>query len=96
MKKFWEIVYYDDDHKFEVIGESTDDTLLTKNVSEMQKAGMHVRCNTPDISVNKNDIKLANYNPENGLYNRLMTQYESITGKFQKVNFYAFSNQVFL
>lgn len=81
MKKFWEVIYDDKTKTMEVIGSSTDETLLTNNVAEMQKIGMIVRCNTPDIDTPKEEIKLAGYTLEDNLYGRLLTEYEIKTRK---------------
>ncbi|NHA03306.1 TIR domain-containing protein [Mucilaginibacter sp. HC2] len=85
MKRFWEVIYDDEHHKMEVIGESVDDTLLTENIVLMQHAGMKVRCNTADISTPKDNINLPNYQIENGLYQRLIKEYESKTGQRLKL-----------
>ena len=81
IKNFWEVIYDDSKRTMEVIGSSTDDTLLTNNTFEMQQAGMKVRCQTADISVPKNEIKLKGYNHEEGLYSRLLMEYENLTKK---------------
>jgi hypothetical protein len=81
MKKFWEVIYDDSKRTIEVIGSSTDDTLLTKNVSEMQQAGIKVRCSTPDISISKDEITVSGYTYEDNLYSRLLNDYELATKK---------------
>jgi len=81
MKRFWEVIIDDDKLTIEVIGMSSDDTLLTNNVVAMQKAGMHVRCTTPDISASKNEILISGYRNEDNLYSRLLTEYEQKTHK---------------
>lgn len=81
MKQFWEVIFDDEKRKMEVIGTSTNDTLLTNNVSEMQQAGMKVRCQTPDISIPKDELKLLGFTYEDNLYSRLLSDYETKTGK---------------
>ena len=81
MKQFWEVIYDDDKRTMEVIGTSIDDTLLTNNVCEMQKAEMKVRCQTADISIRKDEIKVSGYVVEDNLYSRLLTDYEIKTRK---------------
>ena len=71
MKRFWEVIFDDSKRTIEVIGSSTNDTLLTNNVWKMQQAGMKVRCQTPDISIPKDEIKLSGYTVEENLYSRL-------------------------
>ena len=82
--RFWEVIYDDKLNKMEVIGSSSDDTLLTKNVCDMQDAGMKVRCQTADIDTPKEKMTLSGYQIENNLYGRLITEYERLTGKLMK------------
>lgn len=82
MKQFWEVIYDDDKRTMEVIGTSTDDTRLINNVSEMQQAGMKVRCQTADLSVSKDKIKVSGYVVEDNLYSRLLNDFEI---KIQKI-----------
>jgi len=85
MKRFWEIVYDDDKRTMEIIGTSTDDTLLTNNVSKMIRSDMHVRCQVLDISIEKEDIDgPPGYTKEENLYSRLLLEYEKKTGKVLK------------
>jgi hypothetical protein len=81
IKKFWEVIFDDEKLTMEVVGTSTDDTRLTNNISEMQQAGMKVRCQTPDTSVQKDEITLSGYTFENNLYSRLLRDYEIKTQK---------------
>lgn len=81
MKRFWEVIYDDKAQTMEVIGTSTNDTLLTNNVIEMQKAGMKVLCNTPSIEIREEDIKLPHYKLEKNLYGRLLDEYQINTKK---------------
>jgi hypothetical protein len=75
VNRFWEIIIDDDKLTFEITGSSGDVTLLTNNAAEMQSIGMHVRCQTPDISVSKNSLTIDGYKIEEGLYTRLLFQY---------------------
>ncbi len=61
MKRFWEVIYDDNANTMEVIGTSTNDTLLTNDVAEMQKAGFKVPCNTPGIETREDEIRLPHY-----------------------------------
>jgi hypothetical protein len=81
MKRFWEVVYDDNAQTMEVIGTSSNDTLLTNNVVEMQKAGFKVRCNTPSIETREEEIKLPHYELEKNLYGRLLDEYQIKTGR---------------
>lgn len=85
MKRFWEIVYDDSMHTMEVIGSSTDDTLMTNNIAEMQRVGMKVHCQTANIDTPKERINLIGYSIENNLYSRLMFEYERLTNKNLKL-----------
>ena len=80
-KSFWEVIYDDSLSKMEILGTSTDDTHLIYNVSEMQRAGMKVRCQTPPISTPKEDIIVKGYEIEENLYARLLIEYEKLTRK---------------
>lgn len=81
MKRFWEVIYDGKAKTMEIIGTSSDDTLLTNNVAEMQLAGFDVRCNTADADVDKSQIKLPYYTIEENLYQRLLNEYQLKTGK---------------
>jgi hypothetical protein len=80
-RTFWLMVIDDASRTFEVFGKSTDDTLLTSNTVEMQRAGLEVRCQAPDISFSKEDIEIHGYKHEDGLYSRVINEYEKRTGK---------------
>jgi hypothetical protein len=79
--KFWEVFYDDKNKLMEIIGASSDDTLLTNNVYEMQQAGLSARCQTVDISIPKEEIKLSGYKIETDVYSRLINEYELLTRK---------------
>ncbi len=82
MNRFWEIIIDDSKLTFEIIGSSSDITLFTNNVAEMQRIGMKVQCQTPDISVSRNNIPIkAYYTLEDNLYSRLLLQYGQQTKK---------------
>lgn len=81
MNRFWEVVYDDSKKKMEIIGTSSDDTLFTHNISEMQRAGMKVHCQTSNISIPKEKITLTGYNHQTGLYSQLLENYENLSGK---------------
>jgi len=83
-KQFWEVIYDDNNRKMDVWGPSLDDTILTNNVAEMIRAGMKVHCQTADIKYPKEEIKLFGYEIENNLYQRLINEYEILTGKLMR------------
>lgn len=78
---YWQIIKDDSNRSFEVIGKSSNDTLLTNNVCEMMKVGMHVQCTTPPYNSNQSEeeITIPGYKLEAGLYNRLINEYEEKT-----------------
>jgi len=78
---FWEIIIDDTQKTFEIIGKSSNDTLLTNNVCEMQQKNMKVRCQTLDISYSETDIQIKGYKLEENLYARLLSEYEQKTKK---------------
>lgn len=86
MKWFWEVILDDKNSTFEVIGTTTDDTLFTNNIVLLQKTGFKVHCDTPDGNYNEAEVKLMypRYKEEKGLYQRLLLEWEQITGKTAK------------
>ena len=80
MAKYWLLIMDRDKQTFEVIGQSNDDTLLTYNASEMQRVGMNVGCQAPDVSASQN-VTVTGYTEESGLYRRLFEDFEAKTGK---------------
>lgn len=82
--QFWEVIYDDYNRKMDVMGPSSDDTIFTNNVAEMIKAGMEVHCQTADIKYPKEQVKLSGYQKEENLYQRLINEYEKLTGKLMK------------
>ena len=79
MKRYWEIIIDDNKLTFEITGSSGDITLFTGNVAEMQRVGMKVRCQTPDVSVSKNKLTIDGYILDEGLYTRLLFEYRQQT-----------------
>jgi len=84
MKRFIEIIIDDTSKTIEIIGWSHDDTNLINNVVTMQKANMNVRCTTIDNEPLKGEIIIRGYKSEDGLYTRLLSEYEKKTGKSLK------------
>jgi len=84
MKRFLEIVIDDTTRTIEIIGWSHDDTHLINNVVAMQKAKMNIRCTTIEKEPLKDEIIIQGYTRENGLYSRLLIEYEKITGESLK------------
>lgn len=80
VKKFWEVIYYDECKEFEVVGESTDDTEFTNNVCRLRDKGLDVHCNTPSIENSLDRIidevtNKLNYQYVKGLYRKLVDAY---------------------
>lgn len=84
MKRFLEIIIDDNSKTIEIIGWSHDDTHLINNVVTMQKANMSVRCTTIDYEPLKDEIIIHGYKRENGLYTRLLSEYEKRTKNILK------------
>lgn len=80
-RRFWEVIIDRKAKTFEVLGVSSDDTLLTDNVATMIKAGMDVACNTPDSNIPKEELTITGYQSEAGVYDRLLSEYFKISKK---------------
>ncbi len=81
MRRFWEVLYDDKRRTMEIIGISTDDTRLIKNISEMQRVGIEVRCHTVDISTPLYDITQSGYRIEGTVYSNVLNEYKLLTRK---------------
>jgi hypothetical protein len=80
--KNWQVIKDDSKRTFEVCGHATNTNPFTNEVYGMQKAGMNVSCVTPPVTnktSSKDLIKLTGYTKEDGLHQRLLTQYREIT-----------------
>jgi hypothetical protein len=80
--KIWLVIKDDAKRTFEVCGQTTNDNAFTNKTYAMQKAGMNVSCITPPVTghtANKDAIKITGYAHEIGLYERLLSQYRTIT-----------------
>ncbi len=84
MKRFLEIIIDDKTQTLELLNWSHDDTHLINNVVNMQKAGMYIRCITIDKEPLKDEILIHGFKREEGLYSRLLLEYEEKTGKALK------------
>jgi hypothetical protein len=80
--KFWQVIKDDSKRTFEVCGQASNENAFTNKVYAMQKAGMNVSCITPPVT-NKNSskdlVKLTGYSKEEGLYERLLTEFRTKT-----------------
>lgn len=82
--KIWQVIKDDSQRTYEVCGQASSDNAFTNKTYAMQKAGMNVSCITPPVtnkSSSKDLIKVINYKKEDGLYERLLTQFRDITMK---------------
>jgi hypothetical protein len=77
------IIYDDAARTYGTVSASTSDRLLTDNTCLMQAAGMQVHCqdNVPLLASKR---PLMGYAYEEGLYERLLTEWEAHTGKTAK------------
>ena len=79
----FQIIYDDTTRTYGTVSTSPDDRLLTDNTYLMQAAGMQVHCQAGVLlSVGKET--LLGYAYEEGLYERLLTEWETHTGKTAK------------
>jgi hypothetical protein len=79
--KFWMIIRDDSKRTFEVCGQTTNDNSFTNKTHAMQKAGMLISCMTPPVTnktSSKGLVKIVGYTNEEGLYDRLLSQYMKI------------------
>jgi hypothetical protein len=82
--KTWQIIKDDSKRTFEVCGQTTNANAFTNEVYGMQRAGMNVSCTTPPITnkaSSKDLVKVTGYAKEDGLYNRLKSEYKAIVMK---------------
>lgn len=77
MKAFWFVLKDDDNMTFDFIGPISDDIALTNVVADKQKAGFHIRCETPwldrypDMNSVINVMECIGYKQEVGLFERI-------------------------
>jgi hypothetical protein len=79
--RFWQVIKDDSKRTFEVCGQEQNTNPFTNKTYAMQKAGMNVSCMTPPVTnktSSKDLIKITNYSKEDGLYERLLTEYRKI------------------
>jgi hypothetical protein len=80
--KFWLIIKDDSQRTFEVCGQESNTNWFTNKTYAMQKEGMNVSCITPPVTnktSSKELIKIIGYVKEDGLYERLLKQYQKQT-----------------
>ena len=76
--KYWQIIRDDTKRTFEVCGQAMSDNTLHNSTHAMQKAGMNVSYLTLPVNnkaSSKGVIKIVGYTPEDGLQERLRTEY---------------------
>lgn len=69
---------------YQYMGYLANDELLTNNVAEMINAKMDVACQTLASEPSKFEILLPGYKWDENLYNRLLNELETKTGKTPK------------
>jgi hypothetical protein len=84
MKRFLEIIIDDKNRTIEILNWSSDDTHLINNVVKMQNATMAVRCTAIEKEPTSDEIIINGYSREEGLYSRLLIEYEKNTGESLK------------
>lgn len=80
--RFWQIIRDDSTRTFEVCGKVANENAFTNKIHGMQKAGMNVSCMTPPVTnktSSKDLIKITGYKKEEGLYERLLSEYRKIS-----------------
>ena len=80
--KFWQIIKDDSKRTFEVVSQERNTNAFENKTYAMQRAGMNVSCFIPPVSgkhSNKDSIKIVNYSKEEGLYERLLSEYRRKT-----------------
>jgi hypothetical protein len=80
----WQIIKDDSKRTFEVISHATNTDPFTNETYRMQRAGMNVSCITPPVTnkaSSKEMIKLTGYTKEDGLHERLLSQFREISRK---------------
>jgi len=81
----WQVIKDDSKRTFEVCGQSDNTNAFTNEVYAMQRVGMNVSYTTPPVSnreSSKELVKITGYAKEEGLYNRLQSQYKQIVMKY--------------
>lgn len=80
--KYWLIIRDDTKRTFEVCGKESNTNGFTNRTYAMQRVGMNVSCMTPPVTgvaTHKETFKIAGYQKEEGLYDRLQKQFMQIT-----------------
>ena len=79
--RFWMIIRDDSKRTFEVCGQESNDNALANRTYAMQRAGMNVSHMAPPVShkmSSKALVKVAGYKSEDGLFDRLQTEYRRL------------------
>jgi hypothetical protein len=82
--KLWQIIKDDSRRTFEVCGQEANTNHFTNKIIAMQRAGMNVTCVTLPVgmkSSHKANIKFTGYTQEDGLYDRLLKEFQKIKDK---------------
>lgn len=80
----WHIIKDETTRTFEVVAQADNDNAFTNKTYAMQRDGMHVSCVFLPVTnkfSNKEAIKIIGYQPESGLYNRLLKRHQEIVLK---------------
>lgn len=84
---YWQIIKDDTKRTFEVVGQAPNDNSLFNSTYAMQKSGMNVSCLSLPVNnktSSKGIIKIPGYTKEDGLHERLRTQYREIIGSIDQ------------
>lgn len=85
--RYWQVIKDDTKRTFEVCGQISNENAFTNRIYAMQKAGMNVSGLTPPVTnktSSKSTIKVVGYVHEDGLYDRLSTEYRTITMNYEE------------
>ena len=80
--KCWLVIKDDAKRTFEVWGQDSSGNAFYNNIHAMQKAGMNVSSMLPPVTnktASKELVKVTNFTPEPGLYDRLQKEFREIT-----------------
>jgi hypothetical protein len=79
--KYWLIIKDDTKHTFEVCGQASNTDPFNNRTIAMQRARMNVSCVLLPVGTkhsSKSLIKFTGYSPEDGLYERLLREFQNL------------------
>jgi hypothetical protein len=85
--RYWQVIKDDTKRTFEVCGQISNENSFTNRVYAMQKSGMNVSGVTPPVTnktSSKSTIKIVGYTHEDGLYERLSSEFRTITMNYEE------------